>query len=255
VSTVVFADDMESDRGWTTTNAAASGAWERVDPIGTTAAPDDDASEVGELAWVTQQSGALGEGPGTNDVDSGTVTLTSPAIDVSSLVNVRVDYKRWFSNTNGSLGGNDPFRVEASVNNGTSWVPAETIGPGLTDDINNQSGWRSGSFTLNALGLAPSSQLRVRFIAQDLNGGNVIEAGVDDFSVSGLVCVPVGCNYDYNQDENIDLSDAQLMAQVAAGIITASPFWLSGDLNGDENADLTDAQILAAYVASGNCGV
>jgi hypothetical protein len=45
------------------------------------------------------------------------------------------------------------------------------------------------------------------------------------------------------------------MAQVAAGIITADPSWLSGDLNNDENADLTDAQLLAAYVASGVCGV
>jgi hypothetical protein len=63
------------------------------------------------------------------------------------------------------------------------------------------------------------------------------------------------CEYDYNQDENVDLTDAQLMAQVAAGIITADPSWLSGDLNNDENADLTDAQLLAAYVASGVCGV
>jgi hypothetical protein len=63
------------------------------------------------------------------------------------------------------------------------------------------------------------------------------------------------CDYDYNQDENVDLTDAQLMAQVAAGVITADPSWLSGDLNGDENADLTDAQILAQFVASGNCPI
>jgi hypothetical protein len=66
---------------------------------------------------------------------------------------------------------------------------------------------------------------------------------------------PPACEYDYNQDENIDLTDAQQMAQVAAGIITADPSWLSGDLNRDENADLTDAQMLAAYVVSGVCGV
>jgi subtilisin-like proprotein convertase family protein len=63
------------------------------------------------------------------------------------------------------------------------------------------------------------------------------------------------CNYDYNQDENVDLTDAQLMAQVAAGIITADPSWLSGDMNGDENADLTDAQQLAQFVASGICPI
>jgi hypothetical protein len=66
---------------------------------------------------------------------------------------------------------------------------------------------------------------------------------------------PLSCNYDYNQDENVDLVDAQQMAQVAAGVITADPSWLSGDLNGDENADLADAQILAAFVANGICGL
>jgi hypothetical protein len=63
------------------------------------------------------------------------------------------------------------------------------------------------------------------------------------------------CNYDYNQDENIDLTDAQLMAQVAAGVITRDQSWLDGDLNGDENADLTDAQILAQFVVSGTCPI
>jgi ELWxxDGT repeat protein len=63
------------------------------------------------------------------------------------------------------------------------------------------------------------------------------------------------CEYDFNQDELVNLTDAQLMAQVAAGVITADPSWLSGDLNGDENADLTDAQILAAFVASGVCPI
>jgi outer membrane protein assembly factor BamB len=62
------------------------------------------------------------------------------------------------------------------------------------------------------------------------------------------------CDYDYNQDENVDLTDAQQMAQVASGVISPQPGWLDGDLNGDENADLTDAQILAAFVASGVCG-
>ncbi len=63
------------------------------------------------------------------------------------------------------------------------------------------------------------------------------------------------CDYDFNQDENVDLTDAQQMAQVFVGLIAPEAGWLDGDLNGDENADLTDAQLLAAYVVSGNCGV
>ncbi len=63
------------------------------------------------------------------------------------------------------------------------------------------------------------------------------------------------CEYDFNQDENVDLLDAQQMAQVFVGLLTAQPNWLDGELNGDENADLTDAQILAAFVVSGNCAL
>jgi|GEM_PF-7051136 hypothetical protein len=63
------------------------------------------------------------------------------------------------------------------------------------------------------------------------------------------------CDYDFNQDENIDLTDAQQMAQVFVGLLTPEANWLDGDLNGDENADLTDAQILAAFVVSGTCAL
>ncbi len=66
-------------------------------------------------------------------------------------------------------------------------------------------------------------------------------------------CTP--CDYDFNQDENIDLTDAQQMAQVFVGLLSPEPTWLDGDLNADENADLTDAQLLAAYVVTGLCGV
>ena len=62
------------------------------------------------------------------------------------------------------------------------------------------------------------------------------------------------CEYDFNQDENVDLLDAQQMAQVFVGLLAPEANWLDGDLNGDENADLTDAQLLAAYVVSGTCG-
>jgi len=83
--------------------------------------------------------------------------------------------------------------------------------------------------------------------------------GSFSFDADGATIVPAtggpSCEYDFNQDENVDLLDAQQMAQVFVGLITPEAGWLDGDLNGDENADLTDAQLLAAYVVSGNCGV
>ncbi len=63
------------------------------------------------------------------------------------------------------------------------------------------------------------------------------------------------CDYDFNQDENVDLLDAQQMAQVFVGLLSPEANWLDGDLNGDENADLTDAQILATFVVTGVCPI
>ncbi len=66
---------------------------------------------------------------------------------------------------------------------------------------------------------------------------------------------PAACNYDFNQDEIVNLTDARQMAQVFVGTLAPGAGWLDGDLNGDENADLTDAQLLAAFVVTGTCGV
>jgi len=61
------------------------------------------------------------------------------------------------------------------------------------------------------------------------------------------------CDYDYNQDENVDLADAQNIAQVFVGLLTPGANWLSGDFNNDENVDLLDAQQLAVYITTGQC--
>ncbi len=83
----------------------------------------------------------------------------------------------------------------------------------------------------------------------DVDGnGQITQADLD------VIC-PSPCNYDFNQDENVDLTDAQLMAQVFVGLVTPEANWLDGDLNGDENADLTDAQILAQFVVTGSCAL
>jgi hypothetical protein len=76
-----------------------------------------------------------------------------------------------------------------------------------------------------------------------------------NFTVQGPDAPSSPCDYDFNRDENVDLSDAQNMAQVFVGTLAPGAGWLDGDLNGDENADLTDAQILAQFVVTGTCGL
>jgi hypothetical protein len=74
-------------------------------------------------------------------------------------------------------------------------------------------------------------------------------------TISSSAVVYCFVDYDYNQDENVDLVDAQDLAQVFVGLRQPEANWLDGDLNGDENADLTDAQLLATFVVSGVCPI
>jgi hypothetical protein len=109
-----------------------------------------------------------------------------------------------------------------------------------------------------------SGQLTLVLLAPDFTGDTTAAtyAGTTNSAWRGPTLVLFAnasggpsCDYDFNQDENVDLLDAQQMAQVFVGLLTPESNWLDGDLNGDENADLTDAQILAAFVVSGNCAL
>ncbi|MEM1423485.1 MAG: choice-of-anchor B family protein, partial [Planctomycetota bacterium] len=102
-TTVVgFADELETDMGWSVGapgDDATSGIWVRADPVGTAAQPEDDTTEdPGVLCWVTG-NGPVGGGLGVNDVDNGTTTLLTPAIDMSGFDDPTVSYDRWYSNT------------------------------------------------------------------------------------------------------------------------------------------------------------
>ncbi len=115
------------------------------------------------------------------------------------------------------------------------------------------SGSSTGTLTITGIDEAISTFApRLRFrLKGEICAPNFTNAAT--LTVCPVSCNP--CEYDFNQDENVDLLDAQQMAEVFVGLLTPGANWLDGDLNSDENADLTDAQLLAAYVVSGNCGV
>jgi hypothetical protein len=63
------------------------------------------------------------------------------------------------------------------------------------------------------------------------------------------------CAYDFNQDGNVDLLDAQTIAQVALSLREPDAAWLDGDVDSDGETTISDAQVLAMYVVSGVCGL
>lgn len=181
VATVVVAYDMEANDGWSVGAAgddASTGVWERGDPVGTAAQPEDAAA--GSDCWFTGQ-GNPGGGLGDNDVDGGKTTLVSPAIDLSGGDAV-ISYQRWYSNDTSAAPNTDIFEVE--ISNGGSWVDVETVGPA---GPGTSGGWIYHEFTVSDF-VTPNANVQVRFIASDEGDGSLVEAAVDEFNVFRVDC-------------------------------------------------------------------
>ncbi|MFG0319688.1 MAG: choice-of-anchor B family protein, partial [Planctomycetota bacterium JB042] len=178
--------DFENAAGWTVGapgDDATTGIWTRVDPIGTSAQPEDDHTASGTTCWVTGQ-GPPGGGVGDNDVDGGRTTLTSSVIDLSGGDAV-ISYWRWYSNVGGGDPGNDVFTVDVT-NNGSSWQNVEVVGPTGNDSV---GGWRFHEFRVSDF-VPPTATVQVRFVAADENSGSIVEAAIDDFEVARYDCAP-----------------------------------------------------------------
>jgi subtilisin family serine protease len=180
-ATSVITDTLEVPSGWTVGapgDAATTGLWVQVNPVGTTAQPEDDHTLAGTLCFVTGQ-GAVGGAVGANDVDGGATTLTTPTLDLSASADPHIAYWRWYSNGTGGAPGADVFVVDISGDGGVTWTNVETVGP---TGPGTSGGWIEHSFRVGSL-LATTTQVRLRFVAADLGAGSIIEAAIDDFEV------------------------------------------------------------------------
>ncbi|MDX2131110.1 MAG: M14 family zinc carboxypeptidase [Planctomycetota bacterium] len=242
---VTFADDMETDRGWTVGapgDTATLGIWNRCDPEATAAQPGNDATfDPGVLAWITDCR--AGTGVGSFDVDGGTTTLTSPrfgAVPASGrrVAGVRLSYARWHSNNAGANPNQDTSPILLSNDDGATWVQLE----GAQD---NAGVWQRKAWRLEEF-LPPTDRMRLRFVASDLGAGSIVECGLDDVRVEVLSC-PI--DLDYNADGNADQDDIACLAQTVAG--EGSCTVLDPDFNGDGNVDQDDVQALAIAIGGG----
>ncbi|MEO0626383.1 MAG: choice-of-anchor B family protein, partial [Bacteroidota bacterium] len=184
-------DGFGGDQGWTTTSTATTGGWERAIPVetssgGTIANPGEDAGgnrDIGRYAYVTGNGGG---GVGTDDIDGGTVTLTSPIIDLDlfSDNNLVVSYQYWFFNGFGS--GTPDDQMTIAVDNGSQQQIMKTY---TTND--NTTQWTADSFLFADLTISITNSMRIVVTSQDLGGGHVVEAGFDDFRVTQNAALPV----------------------------------------------------------------
>jgi len=196
-SSIRFADDMETDRGWLLsipTDTATAGRWTLGDPVGSPAQPDfDHTPGSGTKCYFTGQ-GTNGGAASAFDVDGGTTTLTSPTFDLASAVAPRISYYRWFSNNLTPNQNTETFVVQISNDDGATWTTAETVGPGGPEAA---GGWLPHEFAVSSI-IAPTAQMKLRFIASDLGADSVVEAAIDDLLVTSYTCS--SCTIDWNHD-------------------------------------------------------
>ncbi len=175
----LIAEDMESDPGWTvgaTGDDATTGVWERGDPIGTGAQPENDHTpEPGVQCWFTGQ-GSPGGTIGENDVDGGKTSLVTSVMDVSAAADPVISYWAWYSNNQGSA-TDDEWLVEISNDGGASWVD-------LVRRATSTSGWEQFEHRIADF-LAPTAAVQIRFVASDEGSGSIVEAAIDDFQIFG----------------------------------------------------------------------
>ncbi len=236
---VVFADDVEGDvSAWTIVNdpALTAGAWEQADPVVTVfnsqiAAPNEDASPAGALAFVTQ-NGLPGGAAGSSDVDGGPSYLISPAIDLDG-AEAFIGYSRWMFST---IGAADSLTVEVSNDNGTNWTLVESV-------TGTGSSWESASFFVSDY-VTPTAEVRVRFGICDCPNDSVTEAGIDDVTVDVITCG--GCLWDLDASGDVGVTDL-LDLLGAWGTDPGGP----PDFDGDGDVGVTD--LLALLGAWGEC--
>ena len=151
-------------------------------PLGTNYQGDDanpglDATDdFGLKCFVTGNTGTT---PLTDDVDNGTVTLISPAFDLTGFTDPYMRYERWFYD--GAQSGNTPddnFTVK--LNNGTTTVTIENTT--LAQAPSNK--WTQKIFRISNY-VALTNNTRLIIEASDATGGNpnVVEAGLDKFEI------------------------------------------------------------------------
>ncbi len=190
-----FTDTVETNLGWTLTTAgdtATAGLWVRGDPVGTSngstqVQPENDVTAAPGVNCFFTGQGTAGGTLGAADVDGGFTTLTSPSMNATGGV-AFVNYNRWYSNSQGGGPNADVFRVQISGNNGTTWVPLETVGP---TGAETNGGWVFKEFRVSDF-VTPTSQVRIRFIAEDVGTGSLVEAAVDEVRMRVLSCARPG---------------------------------------------------------------
>jgi hypothetical protein len=178
--TTVFTDGFETNLGWTVnpagTDTATTGQWQRGTPAATSSSGSVMqlgvcAGGVNCLATGLTAGGSVG----ANDVDGGVTTIQSPAVTLPATGQLTLRFSYYFSHLNNSSTA-DFFRVRV-VSASANTVVFEELGAATTD----VAAWLARTVDISTFA---GQTVNIRVEAADAGGGSLIEAGVDDVSIT-----------------------------------------------------------------------
>jgi extracellular elastinolytic metalloproteinase len=176
--TVVFTDDFETAKGWTTnpngTDTATTGQWERGNP--------EDTNSAGAKQLGTTTSGVndlvtarlAGASAGVNDVDGGVTSIRSPAITLPTTGTLTLTFNQYLAH--GSNATNADF-LRVSVVGTTTSVVFQRIGAAA----NLNGAWAAASANLTPFA---GQTIRLLIEAADAGTASLVEAGIDDVRIT-----------------------------------------------------------------------
>ena len=237
--TEVFSDNFEADLGWTTSIAgASSGFWERGTPVDDPDWPYDPSSDADGSGQCYLTDNALGN----TDVDGGSVTLTSPLLDLSG-ENAAISYDYYLLLGGGNDTTGDVLLVEASENG--------DAGPWVVVTVHDTSGgpnWRHNEITpadFQTAGVTPTASMKFRFTANDTDPQSIVEAGVDAFKVIELSC-DAGVLGDVDGDGIVGVLDFRMLLADWGPCDQPCPPSCAADFDDDCTVGILDFLILLA---------
>jgi aminopeptidase S len=175
---VVFGDDFTADLGWTRnpngTDTATTGLWQRGQPQGTASGGTALQIAAQSPTFDLVTAAAAGSSAGANDVDGGVTSILSPPIALPDGGTLTLSFASYLAHLNNASGA-DFLRV--TVIGEAALVVLNQ--PGAL--VNRAGAWRTTTADITAFA---GQTIRVLVEAADDATGSLIEAGIDDVTIT-----------------------------------------------------------------------
>jgi hypothetical protein len=185
-----FDDNAQYDQGWrlgVEGDNASGGMWVRGKPVGSKmngklVQPDTDAPPSEGFCFVTGNASSENADPMEADVDGGHTTLRSPQFNLLGFADPVLHFSYWFSNDQGPNPGSDFFSVQISNDGGQKWV-------NIINTATSTIGWTRINVPVSDF-VTSSGQMVLQFVATDDPPASLVEAAVDNISITGAATTP-----------------------------------------------------------------